>query len=167
MNKKINIIIIGVIIIFILSLFFINNKNENINTENMSDEEIAAIVENKIDKIEVNELSQENERSRMEIYVSKFISAIENGKYEIAYNMLYGEFQKNYFPNVESFEEYSKSKFPRIIGLEHTNIERIGDTYVLWVTMIDPSKGKEAGIEMNFVIREYELNNFELSFSVI
>ncbi len=54
-----------------------------------------------------------------------------------------------------------------MISLEHTNIERNGDVYVLWVTLNDPLASKDSGVEMNFVIQENALNDFVISFTVI
>ena len=51
------------------------------------------------------------------------------------------------------------------MSLEHTNLERNGEIYVAWVTVYDLMKSKSEGIELNFVIKENELNDFELSFS--
>ena len=53
-------------------------------------------------------------------------------------------------------------------SLDFTNIERNGDTYVLWVTITDVINGSknDAGKEMNFVVRENEVNNIDLSFNV-
>ena len=59
------------------------------------------------------------------------------------------------------------TKFPKMISLEHTNIERNGDVYVLWVTLNDPLASKDSGVEMNFVIQENALNDFVISFTVI
>ena len=53
-----------------------------------------------------------------------------------------------------------------MFSVEHTNIERNGDTYILWVNIADSLNGKNTKTEYNFVIRENELNDFELSFSV-
>ena len=54
-----------------------------------------------------------------------------------------------------------------MFSLEHTNFERNGDVYILWVTMSNPLGGKDSGVEMNFVVQENDLNDFVMSFSVI
>lgn len=132
----------------------------------MTDEEIDAAINEKIDNMNLSKLSEMNERSRMEYYVSEFISAIEAENYEAAYQMLYSDFKDKYFPSISDFESYAKGKFPSMISLDYTNIERNGDIYVMWVTVANPLAGKNSGSEMNFVLREYGLNDFALSFSV-
>lgn len=117
--------------------------------------------------MELNTISSMNERDRVEYYVSKFVEAIEEKDYEKAYDMLYDEFKSNYFSTLSSFEEYAESKFSKVLSLEQTNFERNGDYYILWITMSDPLSGKNSGKEMNFVVRENDLNDFDLSFSVI
>ena len=132
----------------------------------MTDEEIDAAINEKIDNMNLSKLSEMNERSRMEYYVSEFISAIEAENYEAAYQMLYSDFKDKYFPSISDFESYAKGKFPSMISFDYTNIERNGDIYVMWVTIANPLAGKNSGSEMNFVLREYGLNDFALSFSV-
>ncbi len=166
-NKPIILCIIIVIIIIILVIVkSVSNKNK-IDYSKLSDEELDLVVANKIQEINKIDLSSLNERERMEYYVSEFITAIENKNYETAYQMLYSDFKENYFPNYSDFEEYAENKFPSNIALNHTNIERNGDVYILWVTVANPLAGKSSGMEINFVIKENDLNDFELSFSVI
>ena len=162
-------IIIGCIIVALLVLLVIlqvikNNKKADYS--NMTDEEIDAEIEEKINNINMSKLADMNERERMEYYVSEFISAIESENYESAYEMLYDDFKENYFPTISSFELYAQEKFPSMISMDYTNIERNGDIYVLWVTLANPLAGKSSGVEMNFVIQENDLNDFALSFSV-
>lgn len=171
-KKKDNkLIIFGVIIVVILAIIAYNtsvsNKSKGIDYDEMTDEEVAIAVQEKIDNIEKIDLSELGERDRMEYYVSSFVEAIENEEYEDAYEMLYDDFKSNYFPTLASFEEYAKSKFPSMISLEHTNIERNGDVYVLWVTMYSSLGSKDSGIEINFVVQENDLNDFVMSFTVI
>ena len=163
-------IIIGIIIIFAIILLIILNVISNkkkINYSKLSDEELDTVIANKIEDINKSELSNMGERDRMEHYLSEFITAVESGNYETAYQMLYSEFKENYFPSISDFEKYAKGTFPSIIALKNTNIERNGDIYVLWVTISNPLSGKASEKEMNFVIKENDLNDFELSFSVI
>lgn len=159
-------IVVVIVIIFLIVLKVVSNKNK-VDYSKLSDEELKVVVANKIDDINKNELGNLGERDRIEYYLSEFITAIENKNYETAYQMLYDEFKEKYFPSISDFEEYAKTKFPSMISLEHTNIERNGDTYILWITLSNPLAGKKSQKEMNFVIRENGLNDFELSFSVI
>ena len=145
------------LVIIALSLLISGNKKEEIDYNELSQEELDTII---------NELANMEERDRMEWYVSKFVKSIEDSRYDEAYDVLNEEFKTKYFKTLEDFEEYSKKHFPKMMSLEHTNIERIGNQYVLWVNLYNSLKGKDSSIEMNFVIRESELNKYEISFSV-
>ena len=81
--------------------------------------------------------------------------------------MLYDEFKENYFPTLESFEKYAKSKFPKFCSVEYVNVERNGNIYVLWVTIKNALSSDSPILEMNFVVQENDLNDFVMSFSVI
>lgn len=161
-------IIIGIAAVVVIGTIVIvnNNKKDEINYENMTNEEISVAVQNKVEKMEVNNLAGMSERDRMEYYVSTFIKDVESGKYEEAYEMLYEDFRKNFFPTLASFEEYAKTKFPKMASLEHTNFERNGDVYVLWVNFSSSLGSKDSSKEMNFVVKENDLNDFVMSFSV-
>lgn len=162
-------IIAGLVVVAILGIYAIATipKKEVINYDELSEDELSVVVEENINEMEKNELSTMGERDRMEFYVSKFISAVENKSYEEAYGMLYDDFKSNYFPTLAKFEEYAKTKFPSMFSLKHTNFERNGDIYVLWVTMTNPLGSKDSGIEMNFIVKENALNDYVISFSVI
>ena len=161
------IIFVGIIVVIVLVIIAISTawKNRQVDVSELSDEERIEYMENKINDIEKQELSQKGERDRMEKYVSDFIACVENGKYEEAYEMLYDDFKTNYFPTVSSFSDYAKLKFSRLSSVEYTNIERLGDMYVLWVNMGDALGSKDAYKEMKFVVQEKGLNDFKLSFS--
>ncbi len=162
-------IAVGIIVIILLALiaFATKEKEEVIDYEEMTPEEIETIIENKAANLEKLELSEKNETERMQYYVKKFIRTIEEKNYEDAYEMLYKEFRNNYFSTLESFEKHVKEKFPSHMSLDYTNCERNGEIYILWVTMKDiGAMEKTSGIEMNFVVKENELNDFVLSFSV-
>lgn len=168
-KKDDKLIIFGIVVVAILAIvaYVTAEKKPNLNYDEMTEDEVDIAVQQSINKMEKKDLSGLGERDRMEYYVSSFIEEVENGNYEEAYDMLYDDFKTNYFPTLASFEEYAKTKFPKMFSLEHTNIERNGDIYVLWVTLYNPLGSKNSGIEMNFIIQENDLNDFVMSFSVI
>lgn len=161
------IVIAVVFLIIIIIILMTSNKNKQVNYEELTEEEQAIMVTKEIKEMETSKLSTMGERDRMEYYVSTFIKEVEKGNYEGAYDMLYDDFKSNFFPTLESFETYAKNKFPRMISLKHINFERNGEYYILWVTMSNSLGSKDSSIEMNFVIKENNLNDFEMSFSVI
>ena len=160
-------IILGVIVIIILIGVAIKTvmSNKKVDVSKLSDEEVAEYMNEKIDYLVKKDLSELGERDRMEYYVSSFITSVEEGKYEEAYEMLYDDYKANFFPQFNDFKEYAESKFPKFAAVEHTNIERNGDIYVLWTKFSDSLGSKDAYKEIKFVVKEYDLNDFKLSFS--
>lgn len=165
-NKHAIIIIVGILIVILLVYLDLRGEKPT-DYSNLTQEEISAEVEKEINEMEFNKVATLNERDRIEFYVAKFVDAIEAKEYEKAYEMLYDDFKSNYFPTLGSFEEYADSKFSKVLSLEHTNIERNGEYYILWITISDPLSGKSSSKDMNFVVRENGLNDFDISFSVI
>lgn len=167
-NDKLFVVIAVIVIIAMIVLAIVINvkSKDNIDYSKMTEEEIAAVVEEQVNEMEKNDLGEMGERDRMEHYVASFIEAIENKEYEDAYEMLYDDFKKNYFPNYADFEEYAKNKFPSMISVEHTNFERNGDVYVLWTKLSNPMGSKNSAIEINFVVKENDLNDFDISFKI-
>lgn len=156
--------LIIILIIFILFALFSSKKDKIVENNEVTIEEIQAIEQDNI----TSKLQGMNERDRMEYYFGIFLEYVENEEYENAYNLLYSEFKKNYFPTLESFEQYIPTVFSDMTNIEHNNIERNGDVYVLWLYITDALNGKPGEKrEMKIVIKENDYNDFVLSFSVI
>lgn len=166
-NYRMLYLIAGVIVIFVLAInFFLNKKNDtvSITVEEKTEEQLVDDENKRI----IAKLKDMEERDRMEYYFGVFLDYIESGKYNKAYNLLYPTFKKNYFPTLESFTTYMKKTFSEMSNIEHENIERNGDVYVLWINITDALNGRnDEKKKMNIVIRENDYNDFELSFSVI
>ena len=127
-------------------------------------EEVEKYINNNL----ILSLQNMEERDRMEYYAGIFLEYVENGEYEKAYNLLYEDFKKNYFPTLESFEKYLPTVFSEMSDIEHENIERNGDIYVLWLSITDAINGKPGEEKkMNIVVQENDYNDFVISFSVI
>ena len=125
-------------------------------------------LKNTEESVIISKLTNMGERDRMEYYFSQFIKAIEAEKYDKAYEMLYDEYKRNYFPTLSEFEKYAKQTFPKMMSVEHTNFERSGNVYILFVTISNSlSVDIENNKEMKFVVKEEALNDFVISFSVI
>ena len=168
----IGVLFIMVIILIIYLAFIITRKNTINNSKIQESEQTKELTQEEIDeiheKVDKEKLAGMEERDRMEFYFSKFLREIETKNYEKAYEMLYEDFRNNYFPTLSDFEEYAKEKFPEISSVEHVNIERNGNIYVLWITISDLINGtKDSAVEMNVLVQEYDLNEFKISFSVL
>ena len=172
--KKIILVCITLVIILGIIIFIsCNLKSENKDiSDNQIEVEVQKTKEENAKKIEesvvVDKLSNMGERDRIEYYFSQFIKAIEAEKYEKAYNMLYDEFKQNYFNSLEEFENYAKKTFPRMISVDHKNFERNGSVYVLVIDISDSLSASDSSKkEMKFVIKENDINDYVMSFSVI
>lgn len=182
-DKKDLILIIIVIFLIIVNLILYQKRILKVNLDEKTDKQIATLVktdpvgkkkENKpealprTDEDTVKYLSGLNERDRMEYYCGKYLSYLENKDYEAAYNLLYVEFKKNYFPKYEDFEEYVKKTYPEEWAVEYDDITRQGTIYVLRLKIIDVFGSKEDEKKIQrIVIQENDYNDFVLSFQVI
>ena len=159
------IIIVLIVIFFGLSVYkklLANDSEETI--ENVTEADVIARI---VEKNEFDSLRGMTERDRIDYYFSTFIKAIEAGKYNEAYSKLADSFKANYFLTEEEFENYAKVYFPKNISVNYTNIERNGNTYIIYTNLgnligVDKSSVKE----FRAVIRENGLNDYEMSFSV-
>ena len=148
-DNRIILIGIGILAILLIILLSLELKNKKPDYSELSEDEIDLVIEDEINDLEIQTLSKLEEGERIERYASRFIEKVDNEDYEAAYEMLYEDFKKNYFPTLESFEKYAKENFPTVISLEYTNIERNGNIYVLWVTMYDFMNPGKDGVEIN------------------
>ena len=161
-----------IVITLIISVTFLENMK--MEDKKISEEQVKVEIQkqketnmkNSESSVIINKLSEMGERDRMEYYFSQFIKAIEAKNYEQAYEMLYDDFKNNYFPSFENFESYAKKTFPKMMSVEHTNFERSGDVYVLFVEISD-LLSPDGSKKMTFVVKEEELNGYIMSFSVI
>ena len=80
-NKLLVIGLVVVIILGIITYIIVKNSNKETDYSGMTEEEVAVAVQEKIDKMERNELGEMGERDRMEHYVASFATAIEYKKY--------------------------------------------------------------------------------------
>lgn len=163
-QKKILIILSVLLILLIIVVAIITNLPKE---EVMTEEKYIEIANTKIENKKINQLVDMNEEERMRFYLSEFIDNVELGDYDKAYEKLNSEFKDNYFKTFAEFAEYAKQKFPKDMSVKYDNFERNGEIYIFWVTLTNPlTSSKDGGIEMNFVMKENDLNDYEMSFSV-
>ena len=115
-NNTIKYIIFSIIILILIGLnlaVFINqHTDKKVATNDTSNgfdpknyvREVAD--ENTVEKSMQNNISQMGERNRCQTYIGEFLSWIEEGNYDKAYNVLNSDFRTNYFPSVDEFKEY-------------------------------------------------------------
>lgn len=163
-NKKtiLTIMVICIILAVIITLIILSIKKDNKPEPNVTPSNRIETAEEKNTR-EIEELKGMGETSRMQFYVSKYISYLEEGDYESAYNLLYDEFKQNYFKTQEEFTAYVKNKYSDIITLDYEKTERLGPYYVVTVNFKDLINDTKNYTQL-FVLKENGFNDFVLSF---
>ncbi len=163
-NKKtiLTIMVICIILAVIITLIILSIKKDNKPEPNVTPSNHIETAEEKNAR-EIEELKGMGEASRMKFYVSKYISYLEEGDYESAYNLLYDEFKQNYFKTQEEFTAYVKNKYSDIITLDYEKTERLGPYYVVTVNFKDLINDAKNYTQL-FVLKENGFNDFVLSF---
>ena len=169
-------ILISILILIAICLFvFINSNFENANNVQQNtglNENINTnytTTSNEIDDQNRDALvASLNERQRMQTYFGRYLSYIESGDYESAYNLLYDGFKQNYFPTLKDFELYAQNNYPSNMVVEYTNIERQGTIFILTVKIRNAlSDNTQTDVkEQQIVVTENNVNDFKLSFEV-
>lgn len=184
---KTNILLTMLLLVLIIcNLTIYNNK---ILTPSMKNEEIIKqyeqnIAEKKAEeeaKLQDDEMSKEDidaeqlanlksmgEADRMYIYFYNYITLVESGKYEEAYNLLYSDFKTQYFPTLETYTTYVQNRYPQFMSVEYESIERQGEYYILTVIIRDDIVTENSvTLKQKFVMHEKGFNDIELSFQVM
>lgn len=164
--------IIAVIIIILVVVNTIYSRKSKNNTDESSNNVLeqniltAEKIEENTNELEIEDLKDKDERTRIQQYCGKFIRYIENKEYDKAYALLYPDFKNNYFPTVDDFAKYAQEKFPStLITVEYDNIERQGKYYILFTTITTPLN-TDYEMEQKFILIENNFNDFQLSFDV-
>ena len=160
--------IIAIIAVLLIVLFVISvARKAVVPEENLTEEQKLQLAETKKEQAIIDDLAGMEERDRIEYYFGEFIRNIELDNYAEAYKVLNEDFKNTYFSRQDEFVKYVKAYFPNEIAVEYNNIERNGNTYILWIKMSNAlTVDKSSGRAMNVVIRENAVHDFELSFSV-
>jgi len=193
-RKKVKIDFLVIILSIIAIFFTIYNVKIYINVRGKSNEKVeneetkqevqaiemnssitTELLEEDRNNANFNRLQNLNERERMEYYYGVFLKYVQQKDYDAAYDLLYDDFKANYFPTVETFKTYMEKRYTSNMTAEYNNIERLGDIYVLWVSVSDLSTKKEyydgkivhPSIFINVVIQEYDFGDYKLSFSIL
>ena len=81
------------------------SKNENVvNTVVQENIVTAEEIEENTNQLEIEDLKDKDERTRIQQYCGKFIRYIESKDYDKAYALLYPDFKNNYFTETEDVE---------------------------------------------------------------
>jgi hypothetical protein len=170
LNLKKLLVGLAIIVTFLILLALISLvKASNSNTETDADtsNSVKAEFSSNQKQTILTDLSDMSEEERIEYYCGEFFKLLDREDYETAYSILYDEYKENFFPTYENFKKYIETYFPESFALSYQNIERLGDIYVLWVSVKDTLNGSKYGhnFDMNVVIQENNYNDYVLSFS--
>ena len=143
-----------------------NNNNTSVNELSVENVVTAEEIEENTNQLEIEDLKDKDERTRIQQYCGKFIRYIEEKDYDKAYALLYPDFKNNYFPTEDDFAKYAQEKFPSsLITVEYNNIERQGKYYILFTTVKTPLDSNYS-MDQKFIFIENDFNDFQLSFDV-
>lgn len=183
LKQRNKIIVLGILTIIVVVWTIINMSNifqliknvekleakqENSHTGNVVQNNVVTaeqIAEN-TNQLEIEELKDRDERTRIQQYCGKFIRYIESKEYDKAYDLLYPDFKNNYFKTLEEFQKYAEEKFPStLIAVDYNNIERQGKYYILFTTIKTPLDTNYS-MDQKFILIENDFNDFQISFDV-
>jgi len=165
------ILIILIVVMVVINTVYNREKSENSNNTSVNELSVENVltaeeIEENTNQLEIEDLKDKDERTRMQQYCGKFIRYIEEKDYNKAYALLYPDFKNNYFKTVEDFEKYAQEKFPSsLITVEYNNIERQGKYYILFTTIKTPLDTNYS-MDQKFILIENGFNDFQLSFDV-
>lgn len=165
------ILIILIVVMVVINTVYNREKSENSNNTSVNELSVENVltaeeIEENTNQLEIEDLKDKDERTRMQQYCGKFIRYIEEKDYDKAYALLYPDFKNNYFKTVEDFEKYAQEKFPSsLITVEYNNIERQGKYYILFTTIKTPLDTNYS-MDQKFILIENGFNDFQVSFDV-
>lgn len=177
-KRRLIYIILAIIILILIAValqIFIGKKaqSENQVVNNQTENQINSTNYNTVSAEEeeqnrANKIATLTERQRMQTYFGTYISYVESGDYQSAYDLLYDGFKQNYFPTLDDFITYAQSHYPSNIVVEYTNIERKGTLFILTLKIKDAlnDNTQTETEETQVVVMENDINDFKLSFEV-
>lgn len=117
----------------------------------------------------VNRVRDKEEHERFKIYLGDIIKNLKNKEYETVYNKLNDNYKEKYFKTQDEFISYVENKLPQNMIVNHTNIERIDNYYIITVDLVNSRDYNDIKNRKNmyFVFREYGFDDYNFSFSKI
>lgn len=105
-----------------------------------------------------------NTKKKVEMNISRFVSAINDKNYYYAYNVLADSFKTRNFETQEDFETYVKDNFFEINEIEDGAFKEDGEYYVYDLVIAD--ENNESTKKMTVVMQLQEEMDFVMSFSI-
>lgn len=165
-NKKSKLVLLVILLILVTSIlvFWILTINQKAK---FKEAKVGYATKKEVDKQIVEKVRNEDEPTRMKIYLGNIIEALKNKKYEYVYERFDEDYKKKYFPTIEELKNYTENRLPSNLSVSHRNIERLGEFYILTVDLVNSEdfEDKKNRKEVQFVFKEYNFDDFHFSFS--
>lgn len=107
-----------------------------------------------------------NDEQKVGYNVERFISAINDGDYRFAYNLLDEEYKKNNIPTQEEFEAYVKNNMYENNKVEHGEIDKQGNNFIHEIKLKDANDEQSQEKSMTIIMQLKEGSDFVMSFSM-
>lgn len=104
--------------------------------------------------------------NKVAMNIEKIKDAINTDDFQYVYNKLDNTFKQNYYPTLESLEEFLNDKLYDCNNFEYTNIEENNGIYIFRVTASDTTGKASSEKYMNVVMQLNEGTDFTMSFSI-
>ncbi len=173
-KKRIPLIIILLIFLLLIMLIILSTvlKKQDIEDKPQSvslqtDEKTKEKMTKAVNEETLKKIKGMSEQKRAEYYATQFLKYLQSRDTSNAYKLLNSEFKVNYFNTEESFDSYVKKYIPKEMNIKYSNMERLGNLYVLDVETHDIlNVDNPNNFSFYIVIQENDYNDYELSFSV-
>lgn len=109
--------------------------------------------------------NKSTQQQKVALNIDKFVKAVNDENYTIAYSFLADGFKENYFKQQSQFEQYAKQNFLGKSEVTYSTFEAQGNVYTYNVTLKNPND-EASSIQKSFNVRLKEGTDFEMSFNV-
>ena len=111
----------------------------------------------------IKKYNSSDEQTKVGMNIQKFIDAINHKDYQYAYNLLDETFKKNYFPNIQKFEEYIKNNLFENNKVTFEKFSFDANNYIYDLILEDDKMNKK---DFTIIMRLEEDTKFVMSFKV-
>ena len=121
--------------IIIAMLTIISTKKSEQKQNEEGNDKVKWSTDKELEAKELEELKNMTEKQRMKRYLAKYLSYVEKGEYEKAYELLHDEFKLNYFGTIEAYEGYIDATYTKPILVNYEDIQRQGKYFIIKVNI--------------------------------
>lgn len=111
----------------------------------------------------IKKYNSSDEQTKVGMNIEKFIDAINHKDYQYTYNLLDETFKKNYFPDIQKFEEYIKNNLFENNKVTFEQFSFDANNYIYDLILEDEKMNKK---DFTIIMRLEEDTKFVMSFKV-